>query len=176
MAWRAQRRGGAAGTVELHYYGASGKPTLLCRVGSGRFIDNSDGTVTDTQTGLIWEKNVAGSGCLHCVDDTYTWNTAMTTWPDRLNGRLTDDLNNAGFAGYSDWRLPTLAELRSIVNCSFSSCVDPVFVPSAAFLYWSSTTLANDTSFSWVVNFGFGFVGSGAKFNDNQVRSVRGGP
>jgi len=29
--------------------------------------------VLDTRTGLIWEKKVAGSGCLHCGNDTYTW-------------------------------------------------------------------------------------------------------
>src|SRR5437870_3775042 len=71
-----------------------------------RFVDNGDGTVTDNQTGLQWEKKVAGSGCLHCVDDVYTWcvdadhslvcdngslpdGTAFTSFLATLNGGAT---------------------------------------------------------------------------------------
>ena len=39
-------------------------------------VDNGDGTVTDRQTGLQWEKKVAGSGCTHCVNDTYKWSNS----------------------------------------------------------------------------------------------------
>lgn len=35
-----------------------------------RYQDNGDGTITDLNTRLMWEKKVAGTGCLHCVDDT----------------------------------------------------------------------------------------------------------
>src|SRR5437870_3351025 len=41
-----------------------------------RFVDNGDGTVTDNQTGLQWEQKVAGSSCLHCVNDTYIWSSS----------------------------------------------------------------------------------------------------
>ena len=122
---------GLAGVIELVYYGPSGVPTLRCRVpGGGRFIDNGDSTVTDTETKLMWEKKEAGgsgfSTCLtniHGVDSQCTWRQAMGDWLDRLNGRFIFSQNEGGFAGYSDWRLPTVAELRTIVDCSFSSCV-----------------------------------------------------
>lgn len=52
-------------------------------LGGVRFIDNGDGTVTDTTTGLMWEKKVAGSGCTHCVDDQFTFASAMGDWVGR---------------------------------------------------------------------------------------------
>src|SRR5213593_4722541 len=62
-----------------------------------RFVDNGDGTVTDRQTGLQWEKKVAGTGCLHCVNDSYTWSasgtapdgSAFTSFLNTLNGGAT---------------------------------------------------------------------------------------
>jgi hypothetical protein len=56
--------------------------TLACGAGctfdtSGctntRFVDPNDGTIIDNETGLMWEKKVAGSDCLHCVNDEYPW-------------------------------------------------------------------------------------------------------
>ena len=37
------------------------------------YWDNGDGTITDLNTRRRWEKKVEGSGCLHCMDDVYTW-------------------------------------------------------------------------------------------------------
>ena len=62
------------------------------------FVDNGDGTITDKATGLMWQK----SGSSRNI----TWKRART-YVKRLN---------KGFAGYSDWRLPTVEELASLVE------------------------------------------------------------
>jgi len=162
-----------------------------------RFIDNGDGTVTDHQTGLQWEQKVAGSSCLHCVNDTYAW-TSSGTAPDAfrnflnyLNGGATGvgnctsgDGNSqiGGFENHCDWRLPTIAELRTTLdtsqgNCGGGSgaCIDPTFGPTAASLYWSSTTFAGAPSVAWFVGFSNGEVFNDGKGKNLSVRAVRGG-
>ncbi|HOU52481.1 MAG TPA: DUF1566 domain-containing protein [Myxococcota bacterium] len=62
--------------------------------------DNCNGTLTDTHTGLTWQKG-------------YTSNSDLTTARESCNL-----LNQEQFAGYTDWRLPTIDELRTlIVGC-----------------------------------------------------------
>lgn len=154
------------------------------------FVDNGDGTITDHQTGLMWEKSDDAAG-LTDKDLVRTWNLAPSntsdsatgssifTWLDRLNGRLTNDPSQPGFAGHTDWRVPTVFELQTILlapsPCGTSPCIDPIFGPTAAAFYWSSTTLAIDPSRAWFVNFNGGFVGNTAQFNPLHVRAVRGG-
>jgi hypothetical protein len=63
------------------------------------FVDNGDGTITDKATGLMWQKS--GSSRAR------TWKRAQ---------KYVEGLNNDLFAGYSDWRLPTIEELASLVE------------------------------------------------------------
>ena len=159
-----------------------------------RFADNGDGTVTDHQTGLIWEQKVAGSGCPHCVNDSYTWSssgsapdgTAFTSFLNTLNGGATGvgsctssdgtAATTAGFAGHCDWRLPTIQELNTILNCTFFACVDPaVFGPTQAGFYWSSLTFAGNPVKAWFMFMSAGSPGINDKTNVNFVRAVRGG-
>jgi hypothetical protein len=144
-----------------------------------RFVDNGDGTVWDSQTGLLWEKKVAGAGCLHCVSDAYNWTGAAIDWIDRLNGRLISDPNQPSFAGYTDWRLPTLAELRTILAapspCSASPCINPVFGPTMLAGYWTASTFLGSPGAAWDVFFTNGFVNANSKTTPMFVRAVRGG-
>jgi hypothetical protein len=113
------------------------------------FVDNGDGTVTDQNTGLQWEKK-SDDGSTHDKDDSYPWVGLCTgdghTWctrdadcpaggPGGTCGGTTalewvDGLNAAAFAGHADWRLPSIRELATLANYQFmypSPSVSPEF-------------------------------------------------
>lgn len=170
-----------------------------------RFVDNGDGTVTDNQTGLMWEKKTGTPGgailCLdppdcpnpHDVNNAYTWTNIFTlgdTAPDgslftnflqRINAALstsTDGLTikDVCFAGHCDWRIPNVAELKTIPNCGASgSCINPNFGPSQASIYWSSTTDAAHSFLVWIVSLDGVGVTTFSKGSPIFARAVRGG-
>jgi hypothetical protein len=137
------------------------------------YTSNNDGTITDNNTGLVWEKKTNCSGATHCVTDSYTWANALA---------YVANLNGATFAGHNDWRLPNVKELQSIVNyqnvnpsvsaefndCGNGSC-------TAASNYWASSSYAGFPAFAWFVNFFAGNVDAFGENNFNFVRAVRGG-
>jgi hypothetical protein len=98
------------------------------------------------------------------IGGTYNWSNAITT------------CENLTYAGYSDWRLPNVKELQSIVDYSkVGPSIDTNFFTSQSDLYWSSTTYAFSTSNAWVASFSDGFVSNGGKANAFYIRPVRGG-
>jgi len=175
---------GVAGTV---HEAAAAKP---------RFVDNGNGTITDKQTGLIWEKKTP-TGDPTGVNNNYTWSstfggtapdgTLFTDFLAKMNCEISSDGTcGLALAGFTDWRIPTIAELRSILDTSVAgcagaggtvACIDPIFGPTASSGYWSSTSDASDPAAAWVVNFdGVVDVSGSNKGNHFFVRAVRGGP
>lgn len=156
-----------------------------------RFVDNGDGTVTDNQTGLEWEQKTTavGSGTNdgddHDVDNTYSYSQFIETiggigFLDFLNGLSLDGTTMVNcFAGHCDWRLPTIAELQTILlapyPCGTTPCIDPIFGPTAASVYWSSTTYVTYPNYAWVVGFDDGGLYGDVKSGTAYVRAVRGG-
>src|SRR4029077_457762 len=73
---------------------------------------------------------------------------------------------------------PNIAELRTILlsqyPCGTNPCIDPIFGPTQAF-YWSSTTLANFPGFAWSVFLPDGGAAPGSKIDSFSARGVRGG-
>jgi len=142
------------------------------------YTSNNDGTITDNNTKLVWEKKTNCSGGTHCVNDVYTWDAAFA---------YVAALNAANFAGHNDWRLPNIKELQSIINYQYiGPAVSPEFNDCGngsctVFdgFYWSSSTFALDPAFAWKVFFHDGSVvvridgldKTGARY----VRAVRGG-
>lgn len=135
------------------------------------YTDNGDGTVTDNNTCLMWEVKT-NDGSIHDKDNTYAWQNAQDVFIAALNA------NN--FGGYSDWRLPTITELTSIVNYgTYNPAIDKSFFPNTVYTvssrYWSSTTNASDTARARFVYFSSGGAGAADKSVSWYVRAVRGG-
>lgn len=168
-----------------------------CRPGGGeRFIDNLDGTVTDNLTTLVWEKkdNLDGTQNFadpHDADNTYTWSTGSNSENGTVFTQFLTDpttgLNVTGFAGSNGWRLPTLAELQSIMrdfartgtgkgprcHCGLSPCIDGMFGPTSSVNSWSATGDAVP-DYAWEAGFIDGSAGADGKSGDDSVRAVRG--
>jgi hypothetical protein len=167
---------------------AAAKKSAACR-----YLDNGDGTVSDLNTGLVWEQKDVSCPGPHCYSTTYTWSTgspynptgtAFTSFLYGLNGGTSSDGTDtvtACFTGHCDWRLPTVQELAGIVDLtatgcgSGSPCIDPVFGPTQAYNYWSATTGSSGSDFAWIVSFYNGFTLNASKTFFYYVRAVRGG-
>jgi len=109
--------------------------------GINDFVDNGDKTITDKATGLMWAQEDNGQGI---------------TWKEALNYA-----ENAELAGHTDWRLPNVKELQSIVDytrspaTTNSPAIDALFNSTSIVnelnqtdypYIWSGTTHANYTS------------------------------
>lgn len=120
------------------------------------YVDNNDGTITDTSTNLIWEKSSGVS--------TYNWNQAKEYCEILTLG------------GKNGWRLPTRNELQSLVDYSISSgpTISIIYFPdTVADYYWSSTTYAEYPDSAWVVSFSKGYIVYSNKTTNYSVRAVR---
>jgi hypothetical protein len=120
-------------------------------------VINSDETVTDVNTGLMWQKK--------SFDFEMNWHMALS------------NCDSLSFAGYNDWRLPTKEELRSIVDYGkYEPAINrQIFSDTLSEFYWSSTSYDEDTGHTWAVDFGYGYVYFSFKGSSNYVRAVRGG-
>jgi hypothetical protein len=112
---------GKAGTVKHITVPGILFPQQVCvKALSNRLIDIGL-AVVDRQTGLMWEKKVSGSNCLHCVEDHFTWcqATGNTNPSTACTGNTTSwigDVNREGFAGFNDWRIPTPDEIKTLAT------------------------------------------------------------
>lgn len=139
---------------------------------SDRFaIGTTDTYLNDTVTGLMWAKCVVGQ----------TWDTTSQmclgeplrlTWQQALQQAETFRVNNN-----TDWRLPNIKELASIVE---HKCVSPsinisMFAGSPVGGFWTSTpnTSADLSMEAWSIAFDNGRIDSSDKFSDFYVRMVR---
>jgi len=131
-----------------------------------RFIAKTiggDDVVIDRATGLTWVADGLSKGA--------NWNNAM----DFANAIAFADWLD--FAGFTDWRLPNIIELTSLIK--FDTCapaIDTNFFSNIALNYYgSSTTRSSPTTDSWVIDFAFGLVSPRTKGGSNKVLCVRGG-
>jgi hypothetical protein len=112
----------------------------------GNFQDNNNGTVTDSATGLMWQQG--GSGAM-------TWYSALSY------------CKGLPLGGYSDWRLPNIKELESLINLTKYPTLDEAFFSIEASVYWSSTTYALYPYNAWFVGVYYGQV-----YNQNKSEYV----
>ena len=129
----------------------------------GRFLDNGDGTVTDSCTGLMWQKETPETPETMCEAALYCEALEL--------------------AGHNDWHLPNLRELFSLVDYGRSPTISPVFdLFIEGTRYWSSTANVQlDWHPTWWVAFSNGCIcltfcrASDVDRNSVRVRAVRGG-
>lgn len=112
--------------------------------------------VTDKKTGLVWQ------------DNSYA-KSMKKDWSDSK-----DYCQNLILDGQSDWRLPTIKELQSIVNIKKSHPAIKEGFKNVAGSYWSSSDCVSNTSSAWFVVFHSGSTLSRAKTKKYYVRCVRG--
>lgn len=130
------------------------------------FTDNNDGTVSHKISGLTWKRCAEGQSW---TGTTCTGTAATYAWEDAK--ALT-----SSFAGKSDWRLPTMAELVTLVEGDNSNPAinTGMFPNTPASDFWSSSLVAEGQGYAWRVGFYFG-DNTNDKSNSVHARLVRGG-
>lgn len=113
--------------------------------------------VTDNRSGLMWKRDQEPG--------TFTWANALARAEAATDG------------GYTDWRLPNLKELRSLVEeCRVNPAInDTVFPGTSSSNVWSGSPHAYNSNLAWGVYFGYGYTDNYGRSNALSVRLVRGG-
>lgn len=141
-----------------------------------RFQIVTEGTVTDLQTGLMWDRCALGqawdNGLQICsgTASTKNWRQATRSGMDHTLG------------AYTDWRLPNIKELQTIVELScWRPAINVTIFPDDGFLlfhnYWSSTPHVVYANQAWLINLDSGYsrIDLMDKESAHEVKLVRGG-
>jgi hypothetical protein len=149
----------------------------------------------DNVTGLLWEVKTNDGGWRD-EDWTYTWHNPKSldgnpgspgdtgTCDNTLNAQPCNTtnyvvaVNAAKLCGYSDWRMPSVKELESIVDYGrFNPAIDPDYFPyTTSSYYWSGSVYSHSLDTAWDVRFSNGYVNLSSRNANSHVRLVRGGP
>ncbi|SFU92146.1 IPTL-CTERM protein sorting domain-containing protein [Paenacidovorax caeni] len=152
---------------------------LLCALALpawAAFTDNGDGTITDTSTGLVWDKCSIGQTWDNTTPPgTCTGATTLFNWAAALAQATA--ANGASHRGQADWRLPNRTELESLVkiDADFPAIDGTYFPATPSNWYWTSTTYAPDPAGAWGVGFFNGGTLAYVKTDTFLVRLVRSG-
>ena len=170
--------------------------------------------VLDNRSGLIWEVKTDDGGARD-KDNKYRWggkglsgtalkrvaNSPGNKYPEsRWNGsgdryddwnKLIDSANSEQLCGFSDWRVPDLYQLASLVRCrggryrnldkgcsgSYQKpAIDTKYFPNAqSSWYWSASPGADVSDDAWLLYFGNGYDDGGNRGYNFHVRLVRSG-
>jgi hypothetical protein len=119
------------------------------------FVDNQDGTITDSLTGLTWQQQDSTGA--------YTWEGAL------------DYSENMDFAGCTAWRLPNRKELENVIDRAQSNpAINSNLFSWNATTYWTSTPVGN-TGNIWIVDLQTGRKNKALPASNHYVIAVSGG-
>jgi hypothetical protein len=134
---------------------------------SDRYIDLTDGTISDTKTGLIWMRcsigqTWDGSNCVGTAS-SLTWTQALST------------AESIDYASSTDWRVPNLKELLSTIEeaCTSPTINETTFPDTNIDWYWTSTPTQNDAENVWLIHYSNGLPDNHAKNTSHSLRLVR---
>jgi Protein of unknown function (DUF1566) len=155
----------------------------------------------DNVTGLTWEVKVNNPANLRHMNHVYTWydtngginggnsgtmgiaSICANTLASCNTSAYVAAVNALNLCGASDWRMPSVGELQSIVNFKNAGlAINPNYFPNTsnlgnAIFVWSGDTSAIDVSHAWFIDFGTGAIFLNfAKSNAGGIRLVRGAP
>ena len=146
-------------------------------------VSNDSPILTDQATTLVWpvDANIMKSNYNtgSAPFDTQGDRDGAVTWQQAV--QFIDLINKDAVLGFSDWRLPTVTELATLVNYGSAANLDWLSNNSAWFLqlsdgnFWSSTTWSQGGSQGWYVNLASGGIGIQGKSTANYLIPVRGG-
>jgi len=143
----------------------------------------ANGVVTDNLTGLIWLMNSNCAGTTTAPAGLGTWVTAFA-WVAELNSGGTmnsqpcGDTSGASNSRQTDWRLPNVREMQSLIDYGNFSPALPTghpFTNVQSSYYWTSSTNVYYPASAWDVNLSYGIVNDNVKSSYNCVWPVRGG-
>lgn len=135
------------------------------------FTDHGDGTITDNVTNLLWQKCTLGLSGSACTTGS------ATLYQQYDSGGACTSLGTG-------WRVPTIYELRTIVDYGlttlvsygvYNPAINATYFPNTeANVYWSSTAYAFAPNDAWYVNFTDGATFFDYKGTSYYVRCVKG--
>jgi len=111
---------------------------------ANNFVDNRNGTITDRKTGLMWQKSGSSEMMPYNDADNYI-----------------NELNKKQFAGFNDWRLPTLEELLTLTEQQTTrqgTYIAPIFSQKQGICISSDTCKYENTFIPWYASFLRGVV------------------
>ncbi len=125
--------------------------TTVAQAGGG-YVDNQDGTISDPEHAIMWQK--ADDGVERSWQEAVTYCEALV------------------LAGHEDWTLPKAYQLEGLIDTAHSPTIDPLFAVKASY-YWSATDSANSPDSAKYVNFFYGNTYPYSKDNPYYVLCVR---
>ncbi|MFC1670731.1 DUF1566 domain-containing protein [Spirochaetota bacterium] len=147
--------------------------------GTTHFTDNGNGTIKDNLTGLTWTKcsmkTISSSPVMDATTNCVDTHSEVGNWVEAILA-----CENLNYAGKTDWRLPNIKELISIVDWKrINPAIDSKYFPRTEnSYYWSSTNKVGShfNASAWCLNFTNGdFEGRGkTALTTSFVRCVAG--
>jgi hypothetical protein len=147
------------------------KTVVTQKLTANRYADQGDKTIVDTQTKLQWMQFSLGQlwdGKANLSEaKRYNWQEALAA-ADTLN-------QSGGFAGYQDWRVPTVDELKTLVERGKKPAINHTMFPATPpSFFWSSSPDSSHTNSAWAVYFYGGNAHWYGKTSYYYLRLVRG--
>jgi hypothetical protein len=188
-----KKRGGGYAGFDFTKLDVQGKPLPIQDMAWNTGGDSASGErwfcVRDNHTGLVWESKNSDPGSLNHRDYLYVWHDPDTSKNGGFAGgasttqcggipcdtrSFVDAMNAQRWCGINRWRLPTTAELLSLVVTDHLTLVaDRNYFPDTqSSHYWTNQSYAPDNTKAWYVYLSDGSVASTLKSQPMYLRLV----